>query len=174
MISESMASKLNEQVNREFYSAYVYLAFFAEAAEANLRGTAAWFLAKHGEEMAHAMKMVRYLLDQGAGLQLDNIEAPPANAGSVLAMFERTLEHERSVTQSINALVDHALGEKDHATGIFLHWFVTEQIEEEATVNDILGRLRLFGDKGEGLLMIDNELAVAAKAIGQGEAEAPA
>jgi len=84
-----------------------------------------------------------------------------------MAMFEDTLAHEREVTSAINALVDQALSEKDHATNIFLQWFVTEQIEEEATVNDILGRLRLFGDQGQGLLMIDNELAAAAKAMAQ-------
>ncbi|NCA69454.1 MAG: ferritin [Sphingobacteriia bacterium] len=174
MISTTMATKLSEQINREIYSAYLYLALSTEAEEINLRGTAAWFMAKHGEEMAHALKMVRYQLDQGAEVKLAGIDGPPAKAGSILAMFERTLEHEQSVTASINDLVDHALSEKDHATGIFLHWFVTEQIEEEATVNDILGRLRLFGDKGEGLLMIDNELGAAAKAMAQASASAAA
>jgi ferritin len=82
-------------------------------------------------------------------------------------MFELTLVHERAVTAAINDIVDQALSEKDHATNVFLHWFVTEQIEEEATVNDILGRLRLFGDQGQGLLLIDNELAGLAKQMGQ-------
>jgi ferritin len=80
-------------------------------------------------------------------------------------MFEQTLTHEREVTASIHGLVDQALAEKDHATNVFLQWFVTEQIEEEATVNDILGRLRVFGDQGQGLLMIDNELAGIARQI---------
>ncbi|KAA6184819.1 ferritin [Thiohalocapsa marina] len=167
MISKTMAKKLSDQINREFYSAYLYLSFSTEAEGMNLRGAAAWFLAKHGEEMTHAMKMRRYLLDQEAQVELGGIDAPPEKSGTILAMFEQTLEHERSVTAHINDLVDHALGEKDHATDIFLHWFVTEQIEEEATVNDILGRLRLFGDQGQGLLMIDNELATAAQAIQQ-------
>ena len=83
-------------------------------------------------------------------------------------MFEQTLAHEREVTGAINELVDKALHEKDHATNVFLQWFITEQIEEEATVNDILGRLRLFGDKGQGLLMIDNELAELARQMSQG------
>lgn len=172
MLTATMATKLNEQINREFFSAYLYLALSTEAEESNLRGTASWFLAKHGEEMAHAMKMVRYLLDQGASVKLGAIEAPPSKAGAIVAMFARTLEHERLVTAAINDLVDLALNEKDHATNIFLHWFVTEQIEEEATVNNILGRLRLFGDKGEGLLMIDNELGAAAKVMAQALAQA--
>jgi len=172
MISTAMAAKISNQINREFYSAYLYLALSTEAETANLRGTAAWFLAKYNEEMAHGLKMVRYLLDQNAKVTHGAIAAPPSQAGSVLAMFERTLEHEQEVTAAINDIVDHALSEKDHATNIVMHWFVTEQIEEEATVNDILGRLRLFGDRGEGLLMIDNELGAAAKTMGQEAAAA--
>lgn len=172
MLSDAMASKLSDQINNEFYSAHLYLALSTEAEAMNLRGTAAWFAAKYGEEMTHANKMIRYLLDQGAEIEFGSIQAPPAKAGAIVPMFERTLTHERGVTASINALLDQALTEKDHATGIFLQWFVTEQIEEEATVNDILGRLRLFGDTGQGLLMIDNELAASAKTVGQDAAAA--
>lgn len=168
MISDVMAAKFSDQINHEFYSAHLYLALSTEAEAMNLRGTAAWFSAKYAEEMLHANKMIRYLLDQCAEVRFGSIPAPPAKAGAIVPMFERTLAHERGVTAAINALLDHALSEKDHATGIFLQWFVTEQIEEEATVNDVLGRLRLFGDTGQGLLMIDNELAAAAKTMGQG------
>ena len=167
MISDAMRTRINAQINRELYSAYLYLSLSAHAERINLKGTAAWFMAKHGEEMTHALKMYRYLLDQDADVTFSGVAAPPAAPAGVLALFEETLAHERSVTASINDLVDHALSEKDHATNIFLQWFVTEQIEEEATVNDIIGRLRLFGDQGQGLLMIDNELAAAAKNIGQ-------
>lgn len=165
MISNPMAVAINDQINREFYSAYLYLGLSAQAETMNLKGTAAWFLAKHGEELAHAMKMYRYLIDQDAPVTLSAVVAPESVGDGVLAIFEGTLAHERQVTRSINDLVDHALTEKDHATHIFLHWFVTEQIEEEATVNDIIGRLRVFGDQGYGLLMIDNELAALAKQI---------
>ncbi len=165
MISTEMASRINAQINRELFSAYFYLGLSAQAESSNLTGTASWFLAKHGEEMAHALKMYRYLLDQDAAVELEAVSAPPAKTAGIMDMFERTMSHERSVTSAINDLVDHAAQEKDHATHIFLQWFVTEQIEEEATVNDILGRLRLFGDQGQGLLMIDNELAAAAKKI---------
>jgi ferritin len=165
MISEDMATRINAQINRELFSAYFYLGLSAQAESSNLKGTAAWFMAKHGEEMTHALKMYRYLLDQDAAVALEAVEAPPAKTNGITDMFERTLSHERAVTSAINDLVDHAYREKDHATHIFLQWFVTEQIEEEATVNDILGRLRLFGDQGQGLLMIDNELAASAKKI---------
>jgi ferritin len=165
MISNEMASRINAQINRELFSSYFYLGLSAQAESDNLRGTAAWFMAKHGEEMQHALKMYRYLLDQDAQVELNAVDAPPAKTADITDMFERTLSHERSVTGAINDLVDHAAQEKDHATHIFLQWFVTEQIEEEATVNDILGRLRLFGAQGQGLLMIDNELAEAAAKI---------
>jgi ferritin len=127
-------------------------------------------MAKHGEEMAHGLKMYRYLIDQDAAVRLTEVAQPPVETDGVLAMFERTLAHEREVTLAINEMVDYAASEKDHATSIFLQWFVTEQIEEEATVNDIIGRLRLFGDQGQGLLMIDNELAAIAAKIQQGAA----
>ena len=163
MISQAMAQRLNVQINRELYSAYFYLGLSAQAESMNLRGVAAWFFAKHGEEQAHALKLYRYLIDQGATVAFTEVAAPASVERGVLPMFERTLEHERRVTAAINDLVDGALSEKDHATHIFLQWFVTEQIEEEATVDDIIGRVRLFGDQGQALLMIDNELGALAR-----------
>jgi ferritin len=170
MISHDMASDLNAQINREMYSAYFYLSLSAQAETSNLKGAAAWFFAKFGEEMDHAQKIYRYLVDQDAEISFGEIAAPPGESEGVIHMFEQTLAHEQLVTGSINKLVDKALGEKDHATNVFLQWFVTEQIEEEATVNDIIGRLKLFGDQGQGLLMIDNELAGLAKQMSQGAA----
>lgn len=167
MISNDMAARISTQINGELYSGYLYLGLSAQAETMNLKGTASWFMAKYSEELAHAMKMYRYLIDQGATIEFGPIAAPPGETEGVTAMFERTLAHEREVTTAINDLVDHALSEKDHATSIFLQWFVTEQIEEEATLNDILGRLRLFGDQGQGLLLIDNELAALAAKMSQ-------
>jgi ferritin len=172
MISNNMAALISAQINRELFSAYLYLGLSAQTETMSLKGAAAWFLAKHGEELTHALKMFRYLVNQDAALTLAAIPVPETVADGVLRIFERTLEHERSVTRSINDMVDHALAEKDHATNIFLQWFVTEQIEEEATVNDIIGRLRLFGDQGQGLLMIDNELAAIAQKTGKGASDA--
>lgn len=165
MISNEMAASINAQINRELYSAYFYLGLAAQAEASSLKGTAAWFFAKHGEELEHGHRMYRYLVDQDAPIRFSEIAGPPAASGGVTQMFEETLAHEREVTAAINTLVDQALREKDHATNAFLQWYVTEQIEEEATVNDILGRLRLFGDQGQGLLMIDNELADMARQI---------
>jgi ferritin len=127
-------------------------------------------MAKYDEEMAHAMKLYRYLHDQGARVELDTVDKPPSEYLGVLDMFEKTLAHEQGVTASFNGLVDAALSEKDHATNIFLQWFVTEQIEEEATVNDIIGRVKLVGERGEGLYHIDNELAGVAKQLSQSAA----
>ncbi|MGV6827389.1 MAG: ferritin [bacterium] len=158
-----MASNIEQQFNMELYSSYFYLYLSSLAENESLKGVSEWFMAKHFEEQAHAMKMYRYLKDQGVDVCLHPVEAPPSTKGmSVLQMLEATLEHECSVTKAIHNLVDKALAEKDHATNIFLQWFVTEQIEEEATVGETLGRLRLFGDKPEGLLMIDSELGAAA------------
>ena len=159
MITPKIAEQINAQLNRELFSSYFYLGLSAAAETAGFKGTAAWFFAKHEEENAHAMKFYRYLLDQGAEVELRAISQPPAGHDGQLDLFEKTLEHEQGVTAAINDLVDAALTAKDHATNIFLQWFVTEQIEEEATVNDIIVRLRLVGDRGEGLYMMDKELA---------------
>ena len=173
MISNEMASRMSAQLNMELYSAYFYLALSSRAESGSLRGVSDWFMAKHYEEQAHAMKMYRYLKDQDADVVLQPVAAPPADEQTVRQMLEATLAHEREVTASIHGLVDHALAEKDHATNIFLQWFVTEQIEEEATVSEILGRMRLFGDKPEGLLMLDKELGGTAAAMAQAGATGP-
>ena len=173
MISKDMASRMSNQLNMELYSAYFYLALSSRAETGSLKGISDWFMAKHFEEQAHAMKIYRYLKDQDVDIELLSVASPPADDMTVLQMLEETLAHEREVTASINHLVDHALTEKDHASHIFLQWFVTEQIEEEATVGEILGRLRLFGDKPEGLLMIDKELGDAATAMARAGASGP-
>lgn len=163
MISTTMAQRLNGQINKEFYSAYFYMSMSAHSEGQNLKGVAAWFMAKYEEETAHAMQIYGYLHDQGARVELEAVDKPPTEYQGVLDMFEKTLSHEQDVTASFNELVDAALAERDHATNIFLQWFVTEQIEEEATVSDIIGRVKLVGARGEGLFMMDNQLAEVAK-----------
>lgn len=167
MISHSIAEVLNKQVNREFYSSYFYLSMSAHSDFLGLKGFSEWFLAKYREEMNHAMKIYKYLLDQGAQVQLLPIDQPPSTFESPLAMLEGTLAHEQKVTRSIHELVDQAVSERDHATHIFLQWFVTEQIEEESTVNEVLNRVKLVGGKGDGLFMIDNQLAQKAVSLQQ-------
>jgi len=158
MLSEKMVEALNEQINKEIYSAYLYLSMSAYSEYIGLKGFANWFMVQYQEEMEHAMKIYRYINDHGAQVKLKAIEKPPAEFGSPIEMFEKTLEHEKFVTKSINDLVDLAIKENDHATQIFLQWFVTEQIEEEANDNEIIAKLKLVGKEGNGLFMIDKEL----------------
>jgi len=158
MISKRMVDELNKQINREMYSAYLYMSMSAYSEYLGLKGFANWFMVQYQEEMEHAMRFYHYINDQGEQVKLMAIEEPLSAFESPLDMFEKTLAHEQFITKSINDLVDIAIEEKDHATNIFLQWFVTEQIEEEANDNDIISRLQRIGDNGNGLLMLDKEL----------------
>ena len=159
MLSERMTEALNKQINNEIYSAYLYLSMSAYSTFIGLKGFANWFIVQYQEEMVHAMKIYDYINDQGGQVKLMAVAQPPTKFGSPLGMFEKTLEHEKFVTKCINDLVDLAIEEKDHASNIFLQWFVTEQIEEEANDNEIISKLKLVGKEGNGLFMIDKELA---------------
>ncbi|MBJ6751071.1 ferritin [Geomonas anaerohicana] len=159
MLTEKLCAALNKQLNNELYSAYLYLSMSSYASSIGLKGSANWFMVQYQEEMVHAMKFYNYINSRGEHVKLQAIDAPPAEFKSLLDMFEQTLKHELTITSSINELTDLALSEKDHATNIFLQWFVTEQIEEEENDRDIIGKLKLIGDNGQGLLMLDNELA---------------
>jgi ferritin len=153
-----MLSALNKQINKEIYSAYLYMSMSAYSQYTGLKGFANWFMVQYNEEMEHAMKIYTYVNDQGEQVKLMAIDEPPVEFDSPLDMFEKTLDHEKFITKSINELVDIAIAEKDHATVIFLQWFVTEQIEEEGNDNDIINQLKLVGDNGNGLIMLDREL----------------
>lgn len=159
MLSEKMLAALNGQLNKEIYSAYLYLSMSAYSTYIALKGFANWFMVQYQEEMVHVMKIYDYINSQGGQVKLLAVAQPPAEFESPLDMFEKTLEHEKFVTKCINDLVDLAIKGKDHATNIFLQWFVTEQIEEEANDNEIIPKLKLVGEKGDALLMIDRELA---------------
>ncbi|HUU63401.1 MAG TPA: ferritin [Dehalococcoidia bacterium] len=159
MLSKKMEAALNEQLNKEMYSAYLYMSMSAYRTHIGLKGFANWFMVQYQEEMLHAMKFYDYINDQGGQVMLMAIDAPPTEFESPLDMFEKTLKHEQFVTRRINDLVDLAIKEKDDATNIFLQWYVTEQIEEEANDNDIIAKLKLVGKKGDALLMLDKELA---------------
>lgn len=158
MLSNNMLSALNKQINKEIYSAYLYMSMSAYSQYTGLKGFANWFMVQYNEEMEHAMKIYTYVNDQGEQVKLMAIDEPPVEFDSPLDMFEKTLDHEKFITKSINELVDIAIAEKDHATVIFLQWFVTEQIEEEGNDNDIINQLKLVGDNGNGLIMLDREL----------------
>jgi len=159
VLSERMTEALNKQINREIYSAYLYLSMSADSTFKGLKGFANWFMVQYQEEMTHTMKIYDYINNQGGQVKLMAVEQPPMEFGSPLEIFEKTLEHEKFVTKCINDLVNLAIDQKDHATKIFLQWFITEQIEEEANDNDIIATLKLVGKEGNGLFMIDKELA---------------
>lgn len=159
MLSKKMIDALNEQINKEMYSAYLYLAMSSYAEFKGLKGFSNWYRVQYQEEMEHAMRIYNYVQEQGAQVKLKAIEQPSSDFGTPLQILEKTLEHEQFVTKLINNLVDLAIEEKDHASQIFLQWFVTEQIEEESNVNEILDKLKLAGEDGNGLFMIDKDLA---------------
>ncbi|MBN1129544.1 MAG: ferritin [Chitinispirillaceae bacterium] len=158
MISKKMAGAINGQINKEMYSAYLYMAMSAKANEDGLKGAANWFMVQYHEEMVHAMKFYEYLADQGASIALGAIAEPPRSFSSLLDMFEKTLTHEQFVTKSINDLMELAIAEKDHASQALLAWYVTEQVEEEKNDTEIIQTLRMIGDNKAALFMYDKEL----------------
>lgn len=158
MLSKKMTSALNTHMNTELYSSCLYLSMSSAANAMGLKGAANWFMVQYQEEMVHFMKFYTYVNSQGAQAVIDAMKSPPASFPSLLALFEQTLQHEQFITSCINELADLALKEKDHTTGVFLQWFLTEQLEEEENDREIIGKLKLIGDNGYGLLMLDNEL----------------
>lgn len=159
MIGKKMEKAINEQINKEIYSAYLYLSMSAYSANIGLPGFSHWFKMQYKEELAHAEKFFGYLLEQGNAVKLEAIAQPPAEFKSPTALFEQSLKHEQFVTKSIYSLVDLAIAEKDHASNQFLQWYVAEQVEEEAHASEILTKLQMVGDKNQGLLMLDAQLA---------------
>lgn len=158
MISKAMEKAINEQINRELFSEYLYISMQAWFAGENLDGFATWMDAQGKEERFHAMKFYNYLLDRGGRVELMAIDQPETKFKNPLTAFKKALEHERFVTKSINNLMDLAIKEKDHATKSFLQWFVDEQVEEEATAEKIVGKLTMIGDNMQGVFMLDAEL----------------
>ena len=158
MISKKMAEGLNDQLNKEFYSAYLYLSISASCSSHGFNGAAHWFFIQYQEENAHALKMFRYLNDQNVDIDLRIISAPEFENLSFIGAFKTSLEHEQKMTYQLNELSGHSFQEKDHATYNFLQWYVTEQVEEEAGLNQILDQIKIVGDNGHGLLTIDKEL----------------
>ncbi len=171
MLSDKMQDALNGQLNAEFYSSYFYLSMNAYFKSVNLDGFANWMYYQVQEELTHSMKFYDFINQRGGKVKLLQVEAPSAEWGSPLAVFEATLEHEQKVTGLINELVELALAEHDHATNIFLQWFVSEQVEEEESVGGVLEQIKLIGEAKGGLFMIDRELAKRSAGGGSGEAE---
>jgi ferritin len=158
MLHQKIQDALNQQLNAELYSSYLYLSMAAHFESQGLRGMAHWMRAQTQEENSHAMKFFDFIIERGGKVILSRIDAPTTEWSSPTAVFEETYAHECKVTGSINKLVDLAAAEKDHATAIFLQWFVTEQVEEEASASAVLEKLKLTGDQGASVFMLDREL----------------
>ena len=158
MIGKKMEKALNEQVNAEMYSAYLYLSMESWFKSQNLNGFANWMRVQTQEEMVHAMKIYDFVIERSGRMQLKTIEGPETKWGSPLDAFEAVSKHEQKVTGLINDLVDLAIKEKDHATNIFLQWFVNEQVEEEASADELVKQLKLMQNAPGGMFMLDREL----------------
>lgn len=158
MVSKKLETAINEQINAEFWSAYLYLSMSVHFANEGLPGFANWFKVQFQEEQDHAMKLINYLISKGNKVKLKPIEEVDTKWDSLLAAFDDTLEHEKVVTGMINNLVSIARSENDYATENILQWFVSEQVEEEETAQEMIDSLKLIGDNGFGIYTMDKEL----------------
>lgn len=154
MLTPELEQALNDQLNREYYSSYLYLSMAAHFEAGGFPGFAGWMRAQADEEHVHAMKFFDFVNDRGGRIRLQPIAEPPAEFGTPLQVFEASLEHERFITRSIEALFEQA----DRATQAFLDWFLTEQVEEEKNVGELVDAFRLAADSGPALLLLDREL----------------
>jgi len=159
MIKKSIEEALNRQVNREYYSAYLYLSMSSYLDSINLKGFSHWLRVQAREELAHGMRLYDHLIAMNGRALLQPIEAPPEEWKSTQEVFEQVYDHEQKVTAMIAALMDLALEKKDYATAAALQWFVTEQVEEEANALAILEQIRIVGDVPGHLFYLDHHLA---------------
>ena len=158
MLKKSIEKAINQQINAEFHSAYLYLSMSSWLQSVGMAGCANWMKVQYQEELAHATHFFDYVLERGGRVVLSPIGEVEVDFKSVLHVFEETLTHEVKVTGLINNLMDISIRESDHATKSFLQWFVDEQVEEEANVEQILNNLKLINGEGQGLLMMDREM----------------
>jgi len=158
MLKPNMQEALNAQLNAELYSSYLYLSMSAYLDSQSLAGMANWMRIQAQEELIHVMKFFDFIAERDGRVLLTQVDAPKTEWTSPLDVFQDALGHEQKVTGLINDLVDLSLGERDHAANTFLQWFVTEQVEEEATAKTIVDKLKLIGDNPVALYMLDGEL----------------
>ncbi len=159
MKSKKVLEALNKQINEELESAYVYLAMAAESDRLGLPGFVNWFKMQYTEELAHADRFFNYILERDGIVELEAIARPEVTNETALSLFEKALGHEEHITECIFKLKDLARSESDHATDVFLEWFVTEQVEEEANARGVIDQLKMIDGNPNGLFMIDRELA---------------
>ncbi len=158
MISKNMQDAINEQINKELFSAYLYLSMSAYFEDKNLPGFAHWMTLQAQEEQEHAMKFYEFLNERGGRVLLKAIDAPQTEWKATMEVFKEVLAHEQLVTASINALYELALKEKDYPSQIMLQWFISEQVEEEKNASDIISQLELIDAHGTAVLMLDKQL----------------
>lgn len=158
MLTKKVEAAMNDQLQKELQSAYVYLGMAAYAESESLPGMATWLRGQWEEELAHALKFYNFIIDRGARVEFKDLRAASVDYRSPLDVFEQALEHERAVTRSINELYELVANEKDFASQAWLDWFATEQVEEEKSVGQIVDDLKRVGDKGDGLYLIDRAL----------------
>ncbi len=162
MLKDKIQKALNAQMNLELSSSYLYLSMAAYFESENLNGFAHWMRVQSGEEYGHAMKIYGYINQRNGRVNLSKIDAPQSEWKDAADIFADTLKHEQQVTQAIDDIVDLTITEKDHATNTYLQWFVTEQVEEEATAMNILDKIKMVGDNKNGLFLLDRELGMRA------------
>ncbi|MFP3872341.1 MAG: ferritin [Candidatus Natronoplasma sp.] len=158
MIDEEMEKELNDQINAEFYSAYIYLSMAADFASRGLDGFGSWMHSQFIEEINHGMRLYQYVNSRGGRVKLEEIEKPQVEWDYPLDIFKAAYEHEQYVTDRINKLADLAEKKNDRATLQMLQWFIDEQVEEEESTEEIVNKLEMIGDDYRGLMMLDKEL----------------
>ena len=159
MIGKAMQDAMNEQINKELFSSYLYLSMAAYFEERNLPGFGHWMRLQEAEERVHAMKLYDYILERGGKVTLKGIDAPKTEWKSNLEVAEEVVAHEAKVTASIHALYELALKEKDYPSQVMLQWFITEQVEEEKNAAEIVANLKLIEERGTAVMMLDHRLA---------------
>ena len=163
MITKTLQDAINEQINKELYSSYLYLSMAAFFESKNLTGFAEWMYIQADEERGHGMRLFKHLVDRGGKVELKAITAPGNDWDTHLALFKQVQEHEAVVTASINRLYELAKNEKDYPAQVLLHWFITEQVEEEKNATEIVQQLELIDARGTGVLMLDHRLGKRVK-----------
>ena len=158
MISEKIKNILNEQINKEFYSAYLYLAISAHFDEVGLKGFSNWTRIQAMEEVDHGMILFDYIIERQGNVNLKQIDTPDTEYGTPLEIFERIMSHEKYVTESINSVANMSDEDCDLATRYFINWYISEQVEEEANVEDVIKKLKMFGCEKAALYHLDKEL----------------
>ena len=159
MINKTMQNAMNEQINKELFSSYLYLSMAAYFEDKNLPGFANWMRLQADEEREHAMKFYDFILERGGQVQLKAIEAPKTDWGSNLEVVEEVAAHEAKVTASINELYELALKEKDYPAQVMLQWFITEQVEEESSAAEVLASLKMIEARETAVLQLDHRLS---------------